>query len=72
MDTVHIAITTPDSTHSARAALIRSQPRPSTIALTRLAIEEQTAFDAVITSDSQAMFPSMQEERSALRVLAKP
>jgi hypothetical protein len=58
--------------HDVQPGEIRLQTRPSTPVLTQLAIEDQKAFDAVVTSESRAMFPSMQEERSALRVLAKP
>jgi hypothetical protein len=49
----------------------RSHPRISTLALTRLALNDSKAFDNVLTERSRTMFPSMQGEGSALRALAK-
>jgi hypothetical protein len=46
--------------------------RVSTVALTKLALEDSRAFDAQLARESQNMFPGMQGNRSALRVLAKP
>jgi hypothetical protein len=41
------------------------------LALTKLALDDGQAFDTALRDESQAMFPSMRGERSALRVLAK-
>jgi hypothetical protein len=49
----------------------RSHPRMSTLALTELAVDNSKAFDSVLAERSRTMFPSMQGEGSALRVLAK-
>lgn len=49
----------------------RSNPRLSTLALTKLALDDSKAFDSVLTDRSRTMFPSMQGTGSALRVLAK-
>lgn len=49
----------------------RPPMRISTLALTKLALDDSEAFDAVLTDESRNMFPKMREERSALRVLAK-
>jgi hypothetical protein len=46
--------------------------RVSTVALTRLALDDSPAFDALLARESQSMFPVMQGNQSALRVLAKP
>jgi hypothetical protein len=46
--------------------------RISTVALTRLALDDSEAFDALLARESQTMFPGMQGNQSALRVLAKP
>jgi hypothetical protein len=47
-------------------------PRLNTIpALTKLALDDDQAFDRLLTGESRAAFPAMQAEQSALRVLAK-
>jgi hypothetical protein len=51
---------------------IRPAMRISTVALTRLALDDSQAFDALLARESQTMFPGMQGNQSALRVLAKP
>ena len=45
--------------------------RVSTLALTELALSDSKEFDRLVTEESGAMFPNMQGEESALRVLAK-
>jgi hypothetical protein len=52
----------------------KSQPvaRSNVPGLTQLALDDNRAFEARLANDSRIMFPSMQGERSALRVLAKP
>jgi hypothetical protein len=42
----------------------------STPVLTKLALDDSKAFDALLTNESQTVLPSMQGEQSALRVLA--
>jgi len=42
----------------------------STPVLTKLALDDSKAFDALLTNESQTELPSMQGEQSALRVLA--
>jgi hypothetical protein len=42
----------------------------STPVLTKLALDDSKAFDALLTDESQTVLPSMQGEQSALRVLA--
>lgn len=60
------------------ATLKPSRPIPntpqlhmSTPVLTKLALDDSEAFDALLTDESRDGLPSMQGERSALRVLAK-
>ena len=55
--------------HAVRASA--SVPHLSTPALTKLALDDSDAFDALLACQSSAVFPSMQGEQSALRVLAK-
>jgi hypothetical protein len=43
----------------------------STPVLTRLALDDDYAFDQLMTDKVQSQFPSMKSEESALRVLAK-
>lgn len=43
----------------------------STPVLTKLALDDSQAFDALLTNESRTRLPRMQSERSALRVLAK-
>lgn len=50
---------------------VMPRSRASTVALTELALSDSNEFDRVVAEESGAMFPSMQEEESALRVLAK-
>ncbi|MFZ3341251.1 MAG: hypothetical protein WA609_11510 [Terriglobales bacterium] len=50
---------------------VRPQVRMNTLALTKLALDDSKAFDAVLADESQAMFPNMRGKQSALRVLAK-
>jgi hypothetical protein len=40
-------------------------------ALTKLAVDDDKAFDRLLTDESRAAFPAMQAEPSALQVLAK-
>jgi hypothetical protein len=54
-----------------RSGEFRPARRVNTLALTNLALDNSKAFEAVLTDESRNMFPNMQEERSALRVLAK-
>lgn len=42
----------------------------STPVLTKMALDDSKAFDALLTNESQTVLPSMQGEQSALRVLA--
>lgn len=42
----------------------------STPVLTKLALDDSKAFDALLTNESQTVLPSMQGKQSALRVLA--
>src|ERR1700691_5490311 len=53
-----------------RSSEFRPQTRISSPALTKLALDDRKAFDAVLTDESRSMFPKMREEQSALRVLA--
>ncbi|MGA7969290.1 MAG: hypothetical protein WCC32_12520 [Terriglobales bacterium] len=55
-----------------RSSEIRPAARISTVALTKLALDNSQAFDALLSRESQTMFPGMQGNQSALRVLAKP
>jgi hypothetical protein len=55
-----------------RPGEMRPARRISTVALTKLALEDSEAFDVLLARESQTMFPGMQGSRSALRVLAKP
>jgi hypothetical protein len=50
---------------------IRPQTHWSTPALTKLALDDGKAFDALLADESRNLLPSMRGERSALRVLAK-
>jgi hypothetical protein len=43
----------------------------TTMALTKLALDDRQAFDEFITDKTQSQFPLMSTEHSALRVLAK-
>src|ERR1700723_1405600 len=43
----------------------------TTMALTKLALDDRQAFDEFITDKTQSQFPPMSTEHSALRVLAK-
>jgi hypothetical protein len=43
----------------------------STLALTKLALDDHHAFDEFMTDKVQSQFPRMNGEQSALRVLAK-
>jgi hypothetical protein len=48
------------------------RPTPiNALALTKLALDDSKSFDTALRDESQAMFPSMRGEQSALRVLAK-
>jgi|SRR5580700_7670840 hypothetical protein len=51
---------------------IRNMPQThmSTPVLTKLALDDSKAFDALLTNESRTVLPSMQGEQSALRVLA--
>jgi hypothetical protein len=40
-------------------------------ALTKLALDDEKAFDGLLTDESRDMLPSMQREQSALKILAK-
>jgi capsular polysaccharide biosynthesis protein len=54
-----------------RSTELRPQRPFNSPALTKLALDDSKAFDAVLTDKARTMFPDMQGERSALRVLAK-
>ena len=47
------------------------QTQMSTPALTKLALDDSEAFDALLARESRTVLPSMQDEHSALRVLSK-
>lgn len=47
------------------------QTRMNTLVLTKLAFEDGTAFDELLTDESRTALPRMEGEQSALRVLAK-
>lgn len=49
----------------------RRQTPINALALTKLALDDSKAFDTALRDESQAMFPTMRGERSALRILAK-
>jgi hypothetical protein len=51
---------------------IRPATQISTVALTKLALDDSRAFDDLLARESQTMFPGMEGKQSALRVLAKP
>jgi hypothetical protein len=55
-----------------RIQAIRNMPQThmSTPVLTKLALDDSKAFDALLTNESRTVLPSMQGEQSALRVLA--
>lgn len=55
-----------------RAGEIRAATHLSTVALTKLALDDSPAFDSLLARESRTMFPGMQADQSALRVLAKP
>jgi hypothetical protein len=57
--------------HGVRTVALAPRPHMTTSALTKLALEDDKAFDAFLTDQSRAAFPSIQGERSALRVLSK-
>jgi len=49
-----------------------TEPRLNTIpALTKLALDDDQAFDRLLTDESRAAFPAIDAEPGALRVLAK-
>jgi len=58
--------------HNSQPAETRHFNRVSTLALTQFALEDQQAFEAIMTSQEQTMFPRMDREESALRILGKP
>jgi hypothetical protein len=59
------------NTASAKIAPKASTPRLSTMALTRLALEDPARLDAVLDASQQDRLPCFDRENSALRVLAK-
>ena len=61
----------PRTTSEVRSSGFLPPTRINTLALTKLALDDSEAFDAVLADESRAMFPDMQGEQSALRVLAK-
>lgn len=67
---------TPGSRETASVLEVRNTPSgpqrtPSTLFLTKLAMEDSQAFDAMMTKESRMELPDMQGEQSTLRVLAK-
>jgi len=58
--------------HDFQPAKTQTLKRVSTLALTQVAIEDQRTFEAIMTSQAQTMFPPMDGEQSALRILGKP
>lgn len=50
---------------------VMSQTHLSTPALTKLALDDEEAFDALLADESRNALPSMRSDQSALRVLAK-
>jgi hypothetical protein len=63
--------TEPHAIYEVRSSEFRPPTRINTLALTKLALDDSKAFDAVLTDESRNMFPNMRGEQSALRVLAK-
>jgi hypothetical protein len=63
--------TEPHPIYEVRSSELRPPTRISTLALTKLALDDSKAFDAVLTDESRNMFPNMRGEQSALRALAK-
>jgi|HubBroStandDraft_5_1064220.scaffolds.fasta_scaffold357869_2 hypothetical protein len=61
----------PRTTSEVRSSGFLPPTRINTLALTKLALDDSKAFDVVLADESRAMFPNMQGEQSALRVLAK-
>jgi hypothetical protein len=67
---------TPGSLKTAKVSelqsIVSSAPRSaSTLYLTRLALEDNQAFEALLTKESRMELPDLQGEQSTLRVLAK-
>jgi hypothetical protein len=60
------------ATQGARRGEMQPATRVSTVALTKLALDDSQAFDALLARESQTMFPGMQGNQSALRALGKP
>ena len=58
--------------HDLQPAKTQTFKRVSTLVLTQAALEDQRTFEAIMTSQAQAMFPPMDGEQSALRILGKP
>jgi hypothetical protein len=50
---------------------VTPQARMNTPALTKLALDDSEAFEALLARESRTVLPGMQEEQSALKVLAK-
>jgi hypothetical protein len=59
------------NTTSAKIAPRASTPKLSTMALTRLALEDPARLDALLDASQQDRLPRFDRENSALRVLAK-
>jgi hypothetical protein len=54
-----------------RSLVVPSQTHLNSPALTNLALDDSEAFEALLARESGSVLPRMQDEHSALRVLAK-
>jgi len=69
----HKTIAPPEIAKLPNAQLTRSGPqaRMNTLVLAKLAFEDNTAFDTLLTEASRTALPRMEGQQSALRVLAR-
>jgi hypothetical protein len=56
--------------HQAQASAPFTERRMNSFLLTKLALEDNQTFDAVLTEESRKVLPNLQGQGSMLRVLA--
>lgn len=61
----------PGTVRDVRTAATELRSPRSRFWLTRLALEDDSSFDALMTSESRIMLPDLHREQSTLRILAK-